>query len=383
MKKLLLLLQLLCTVTFATDVTKFTCQPIFEFIRAVDGGHPIYEIQAPIKDLDTLLPKSLTAFANNKPTLKNKIRQNVIFNPIVVNAVRWGLTGRSETKDAGDLLKEIPPNIKYNYVIYGPENDKEGGIVIGRVEVKIPKVDDILSKHRVLAGKHKDVRYSGEFWKDENGVIHFSNNSGTYQPLSTYIENGSVENVLRQLFPSPDFKFQGHPVDAHAIKEAENKKKASKIDKILDKVETISHLDAAFPIQQYYNSVIKKTAKEKRIIRVPVKDLYNIIKMDNVKRAENEERATRIQAAKEDIAKAGGLTREIQTKLFTEGDPMSVVKDKNGKYIAFDGNGRLQSLEMVYGKDSDVEVEVEYYENPSESATNFVTWVRKWRRLDE
>jgi len=366
----------------APAVTEYRCQKIFELIRVLDGGHPIWEIEKEITDLDTLLPETRKEFGDNAPTLKNRIRQAILSNKALVKTIRWALTGRKETKDSVDLLKDIPRNVKFNYVIHGEGNGKGSGIAIGRVQVKIPKLDDLLSKHLLLANLHPDVRYAGEFWVDDAGVIHVSNNSGTYTPNGKYITNGNLEKVLRQIFPSAEFNFKTEAVDAFAIKEAQ-KNQPSKLAKLGDVIQTVAHLDLMFPMQKHYSKVILKTAKAKYTKRVPIRELFNVINMDKVKEKENIERAERIEQAKAEISAAGGLTRELQKKLFTEDEPMSVVRDNDGRYVAFDGNGRLQSLEMVYGKMSNVEVEVEFYEEPDRSAVDFMTWVRKWRELDQ
>jgi hypothetical protein len=156
----------------------------------------------------------------------------------------------------------------------------------------------------------------------------------------------------------------------------------SKLAKMKDTLRTVRNLDIWFPFQKYYSGMIKKTAKRTRTERVPIKKLLNIITMDNVKKDENDERALRIAAHRDEIAAAGALTRDVQAKIFTETEPMSVFKDLQGRYVAFDGNGRLQSLEMVYGKYSDLEVEVEVFDKPALPAVSFLTWIRKQRGVE-
>jgi hypothetical protein len=136
----------------AQDVTVHFCQRFLETVRVVNGGHPIYEIKVKHPNFREMLPETLKEFGRNKPTLKNKLKQYILFNPLLIRGTHWALTGRRENAMSVDLYKAIKPGVKYNYVIHGNPNDPdEATILIGAVEVRYKRLDDLLSKHLLLA----------------------------------------------------------------------------------------------------------------------------------------------------------------------------------------------------------------------------------------
>lgn len=51
-----------------------------------------------------------------------------------------------------------------------------------------------------------------------------------------------------------------------------------------------------------------------------------------------------------------GLTIEAQARLTPSGNPITVIKDHDGRYIVKDGNSRLYALRQVFGPNFRVEV---------------------------
>ena len=86
---------------------------------------------------------------------------------------------------------------KYNIVI-------EGRVMTVARLVNGAKVPDwILSKHVLMSGYSKDVRFAGELWKAADGKIHLSNNSGTYRPSTEQL--AAAVSYLSAVFPGVEF----------------------------------------------------------------------------------------------------------------------------------------------------------------------------------
>ena len=101
--------------------------------------------------------------------------------------------------DEGDLFDMLrtdsagQPN-RYNFVLTGDR------LITMKIIIKMKYVDWILSKHVLMAGYSEDVRFAGEFWKGEDSRLHFSSNSGTYQPGATLLD--SMAALLARTFPN-------------------------------------------------------------------------------------------------------------------------------------------------------------------------------------
>ncbi len=198
-----------CLSAFSLPLYQSACANGYQRLYPRTGGpHVIFELRGKPADIDTLLPDKLTAFARSGSDWKTLLKKHVLFNPTMVKWVRGRLADPKKWSSMGDLdggqiRDALQTGVKYNYVICG---DK---IFIGSIFGKNPKWDNWLSKHVLIAGYDKDVRYAGEFWKDDVGTIHFSNNSGTYRPDAKFLPN--VEAVLRKhVFTDPKIVLESH-----------------------------------------------------------------------------------------------------------------------------------------------------------------------------
>lgn len=106
----------------------------------------------------------------------------MLFSPLVVKGIRRLLAcdyisiGNRLECDVYDMLRTHSQRARniYNLVL------TDEHIIIARISIRARIIDWILSKHVLMSGYHPAVRFAGEIWKDEHGVIHINRNSGTY-----------------------------------------------------------------------------------------------------------------------------------------------------------------------------------------------------------
>lgn len=171
-------------------------------LRLIWGPHALFQVAVPKAEVGRFLPETLNAFPHKKPSFVTKVKKNVLFSKPVVTLVRSQLAARSRAfeslseKDLFDMLRTDSEGIenRYNIVILGDS------IILMKVGIKIKFVDWILSKHVLVSGYSTDVRYAGEIWKSEDGVIHLNGNSGTYMPTPEQV--GQAYELLVRLFPN-------------------------------------------------------------------------------------------------------------------------------------------------------------------------------------
>ena len=73
------------------------------------------------------------------------------------------------------------------------------------------------------------------------------------------------------------------------------------------------------------------------------------------------ERIEILNKYKDEIIKEKQINREFLGKYLPSISWIKVLKTKNDKYIAFEGNGRLEAFKEVFDKDSNIIIEVEVY----------------------
>ena len=197
-------------------------------LRNLMGAHIMWEA-VPNKarvDIDKFLPDTLQdKFSSGaKLTRKEKLK-GLLFTPAKVKFIRKNMArafdeaGEFTPRQIGSMLR-IPGQgeavaadkdglIKYNIVITGDKSERGSRLVVARLKVedKDSKADDILSKHVLISGYDKDVRFAGEMWAErytkadgqESVRIHVSNNSGTYRPSGA--QAVAAAEYMRALFP--------------------------------------------------------------------------------------------------------------------------------------------------------------------------------------
>lgn len=177
-------------------------------IRMICGPHAYYEIKHSNEKINDLLPEQLKEYKAKTSGFFTNIKKNVLFSKPVVQFIRKHLANtKEEYKDSTekDLYNMIRtdslaiPN-KYNLII------TSDSIYVIKIGIKYKIVDWILSKHVLLSGYSDDVRFAGEFWKGQDGVVYFNNNSGTYAPSNDLMDN--AKTVLQQVFPNTEIDYK-------------------------------------------------------------------------------------------------------------------------------------------------------------------------------
>ena len=171
-------------------------------LRQVWGEHPLYEAR-PDKataDMDSAefsgLHTPLKAFAG-KPNLYEKFKLRVVGGGgWLRKQLARPLRERGKVVDSeslGDTAGEVAVGtmrvgekgkpFRYNLVMTG---DGVRWIRLKNGSAKDSKAADwVLTKHLILAGASKDIRFAGEIWVEDTPkgrVVHINNDSGTFQP---------------------------------------------------------------------------------------------------------------------------------------------------------------------------------------------------------
>jgi hypothetical protein len=170
--------------------------------RFIWGPHVFFEIKQDEDQINQLLPNKLKEYEAKKNSLFNSLKKNVLFSKPVINFIRNNLIHEKEIitncteKELYNMIRTDTDNRphKYNLVI------TNNTISVIKIGIKYKAIDWILSKHVLLSGYSNEVRFAGEFWKEEDGCIYFNNNSGTYAPNKKTVDN--AETLLQNIFPN-------------------------------------------------------------------------------------------------------------------------------------------------------------------------------------
>jgi hypothetical protein len=188
---------------FASDIGIKVSKASFlgNLLRQSWGSHALFEAaQARVK-VEDFLTETLQAFPQANPSLATRLKKRILFAKPVIKLIRRVLAadhvdiGMRNERDVYLMLRthsEQAQN-KYNLVI------TRSSIILSRINVGVKLIDWILSKHVLMSGYHPFVVFAGEIWKDEQGVIHVSRNSGTYRPTEAMLD--AVVEFLRAVFP--------------------------------------------------------------------------------------------------------------------------------------------------------------------------------------
>lgn len=126
---------------------------------------------------------------------------------------------------------------------------------------------------------------------------------------------------------------------------------------------------------------IHRRRTRKDVIRAPLYSLQQIHTLDR----ENAIEATRrrievLREHRDELIGAGTLTLDVLARVLPSVSWIKVVEAEPGTYLAFEGNGRIEALQAVFGPDDGIAVEVEAYRfrNPRK----IVRRLRRVRRLN-
>lgn len=73
------------------------------------------------------------------------------------------------------------------------------------------------------------------------------------------------------------------------------------------------------------------------------------------------ERIEILEKQKQELIEIGKLNKEVLLKYLPSVSGIKVIQDKTGKYISFEGNGRLAAFHKVFDEQDDIQLEVEEY----------------------
>ena len=179
--------------------------------RHIWPAHTFFRVKQTKAAAADYLPETLKAFPQANPSLLTRIKKGILFSPPVVSFIRRQLANAFESvrgltdKDLFDQLEvhsaETPA--KYNIVIEGSL------LTVARLDHGSKAPDWILSKHVLMSGYSNDVRFAGEIWKEADGTVRLSNNSGTYRPSDAQLERAVA--YLSAVFPNITFAAYSDP----------------------------------------------------------------------------------------------------------------------------------------------------------------------------
>lgn len=199
------------------EVQASSATAVGRLFRMVWGSHALFRAEVSRVDVTQYVASGpLKAFPQPNPSLATRLKKWILFSKPVVKGLRHFMGGanfvsmgaRSE-KDVYDMLRtdsKTSPN-KYNIVCsvaqpttaLGLNAATKTRITISRISVAVKLIDWILSKHVLTSGYDPFVVFAGEIWKDAEGVIHVSGNSGTYRPTDEMVD--AFIEYLRAVFP--------------------------------------------------------------------------------------------------------------------------------------------------------------------------------------
>jgi hypothetical protein len=168
--------------------------------------YPLYKCQISSELINNYLPDKLIPF--NSISWKNVAKKEFFYSKPIIFASRSQLSDQFEELSYSikledlleDLLSKTNHIERYNFVITGSD----------LIFIKIAHIRHlsyhILCKHITLSNRSEDVRFAGEFWRDENNIYHLNNNSGTYRPSNILIEK--TVQLFNQI--TPCLQFQGN-----------------------------------------------------------------------------------------------------------------------------------------------------------------------------
>ncbi len=343
------------------------------------GPHNIYDVQTTDRaDLNAFLPKPITAFEKSKNDLFTRFKQQWAFREAHVKWLRKHLIHEMlspRMMSVADIFRTLPTHTdaapaKFNLVVT-PTN-----ISISFLNGGLSKIMDwIMTKHVLVAGYNPDVRFAGEIFKGIDGRVYITNDSGSYQP--THEQLDAIIAFMTLQFPGIEFV----PVYKGGVKPAAPKK--SMTERVVAMLQKLRGLDLAMLSQWSMTRTIEHEANYSIGLPVKLSDLASIHPMRGVAEDKVAERAQALIEAKDLILQTGTLTAEMQGRLIASKGKMRGVRDRQGRVVLFDGNGRLKSIREAFGPDADLKVEVEVYEftTPNAEVLDQLDRIREMRGL--
>ncbi len=195
-------------------------------LRQLWGPHALFEGLVDRVNVDEYFARALRPFPQKNPSISTILKKNLLFSRPVIWLIRKILGASTyheiatvSERDIYDMLRtQAGSRNKYNMVVVrspplSPGNNPTVRVIIARITVGSKLVDWVLSKHVLMSGylwspygdcevdkTQQYVVWAGECWKDADGIIRLSGNSGTYQPKSE--EDESMVALGKAIFPN-------------------------------------------------------------------------------------------------------------------------------------------------------------------------------------
>lgn len=194
------------------DMKVSSASHVGAIMRLFWGAHNLFEGSQSRVDVEKYQPTPLKPFPQAKPNLATRAKKAVLFSRPVIWCMRkilvpsyTELQGLRSERDVYNAMRTHSEgqNNKYNLVVLKQRNKAGQDVttfILARITSGAKLLDWILSKHVLMAAYSEFTFFAGEIWKDEQGVIHFNRNSGTFQPTAEQAE--AMEPFFREAFPN-------------------------------------------------------------------------------------------------------------------------------------------------------------------------------------
>ncbi|MEM7351784.1 MAG: hypothetical protein AAF657_13385 [Acidobacteriota bacterium] len=128
---------------------------------------------------------------------------------------------------------------------------------------------------------------------------------------------------------------------------------------------------------------IHRKRTHKSVVSVPLFAIEKVHRLDRENSMlATQQRVETLEAHKQELLEAGEMTCELLAKYLPSISWMKVVEHEPGRYIAFEGNGRLGAMQEVFTPEDGLQVEVEQYHfRDTSMITRRLNRVRKLNNL--
>lgn len=176
-------------------------------LRLIWGQHPLYEGEQNRVQPEGYFTRTIDPFPKVK-SISTWVKKWILFSRPVIwmihrflapNYAELGPQSEAEIFNMLRTHSDEESNIYNIVVMRTPRNLKNGvRFVLSRISSGARLVAWLLSKHVLASNYDPEVLFAGEMYKDVNGVIHLTGNSGTYQP--TVEELYAARDFLAAIF---------------------------------------------------------------------------------------------------------------------------------------------------------------------------------------
>lgn len=201
--------------------------PTGALLRKHISPHVLFNVALNSHEVAQQLPERLKAFDQKNPDLITRLKKDVLFPPHMATKVHNLMAESFDTPhhiSGSELLSLLAHQGQQQHQqsaqsrTHLANNPAEGAqrfncvitdnnLVLGQVKAGCEAVDDVLSKH-VLLAEYGDVRFAGEVYVTGK-TLYLTRNSGTYRPSETQLNDAAA--LLSKQFPTLRVKADHTP----------------------------------------------------------------------------------------------------------------------------------------------------------------------------